>query len=281
MGGAAMGAVGETIRALADSRFMRTLLWSSVGVAVLLAFSGVARQGLSRDPRFIVQPDSVRARLPEWADPELDDDVNRRLRALGPLSLLDRQFESKVRGALEGCPVVDRVRSVRRQWPRSYSVEIIYRRPAVVIERAGERIPMTWDGVRLPADAYPEAARLLYPIRGVLGDLPELGQRLVSEAFADGVATLQQIAPYLGELKGLDIQAIDVGEVHHANRGVILRTRSSIDVRWGRPRAPVGENSVETKIHYLLAAQGRMSTLKGFRIDVRFDQPYVRELPSP
>jgi len=266
---------------LANSRAVRTLLWTCVGIALLLAFAGVAHRGLARDSRFIAQPGRTVARLPAWADPELDDDVNRRLRSLGPLSLLDLQFESRIRGVLEGCPVIDRIRRVRRQWPSSYSVEIIYRRPAVVIERAGKRIPMTWDGVRLPAGAYPDAAKRLYPIRGIEGELPAPGQRLESAAFDDGIATLQQLSPYLSELSGLGILAIDVSEVSHSNRGVILRTRSGIDVRWGRPRAIVGENSVETKVHYLLAAQERMDELKEFRIDVRFSQPYVRESPSP
>jgi hypothetical protein len=276
-----MGFLASVVRAVANSRAARTLLWTSVGIAMLVAISGIAHRSLSKEPRFIAQPGRTGARLPAWADPELDDDVNRRLRALGPLSLLDVRFESKIRGALEGCPVVARVRRVRRQWPASYSVDIIYRRPAVVIERAGKRILMTWDGVRLPAGSYPSAVGRLYPIRGVIGDLPAPGQRLVNDAFDDGIATLQQLAPYLGELSGLGIVAIDVGEVRSSNLGVILRTRAGIDVWWGRPRAVVGENTVETKVHYLLAAQERMDELKDFRIDVRFDEPYVRELPSP
>lgn len=275
------GRAGTVVRAVADSRAARVLLWSSVSIALLLSFAGPAQRGLSRDPRFIVHPDSFGARLPDWADPELDDDINQRLRSLGALSLLDVQFESKIRGALEGCSVIDRIRSVRREWPRSFSLEIIYHRPAVVIERAGERIPMTWEGVRLPAESYPGAVRTLYPIRGLVGDLPAPGDRLVNTAFSDGVATLRQLAPYLSELQDLGILAVDVSEVGLDGRGVMLRTKAKIDIRWGRPRAIVGENSVETKISFLLAAQERRDDLKGLRIDVRFDEPYVRELPSP
>ena len=62
---------------------------------------------------------------------------------------------------------------------------------------------------------------------------------------------------------------------------VILRTAHGISVRWGRPLSRIGENPVARKIEYLRAAQDNIGALKGYVIDARFDEPYVRESASP
>ena len=257
------------------------VLWIALCLPAAYVVARGAMHGLRQDPRFVAGARPVAVGLPAWADPEISDDVHARLRRLGPISLLHPEFEARVRGALEGSPVIQHVRGVSRLWPDRYSVEIVFHRPAVVLERDGRRYPMTWDGVRLPADAYHGASRRLFPIRGVSAKLPAPGERIRSRAFDEGIATLQQLAPHLPQLADLGIVAVDVSSVEQARLGVLLLTRSGVPVRWGRPLAAVGENDVETKVQFLLAAQEELDTLSGYVIDARYDQPYVRESSAP
>jgi len=193
--------------------------------------------------------------------------------------LLDPEFETRVRAALADCPVLAAVTAVEREWPRSYSVEVVFRRPVAVIEAGGERVPVTADLLRLPGEPY-DCSRL-YEITGVPGPAPDPGRGFACAEAADGVATLRQLTPHLPLLRRLGIRAIDVSESTDPRGGVVLRTDAGIPVRWGRPRARIGENPVAVKIDYLLAAQDNLDALEGYVIDVRYDQPYVRESPSP
>ncbi|MEM8885526.1 MAG: hypothetical protein AAGD14_15785 [Planctomycetota bacterium] len=252
------------------------LLWMLLGIFGFASLLNLAHGGLMRDPRFIAVPHFGGAAVPAWGDRALVDPVMARLEALGPISLLDRAFESQVRGALVDCPVVASVRAVHRHWPRRYSVEIIYRRPAVVLMEGGERVPFTWEGVRLPREPYARASRGLFVIEGVREPIPEPGASIRSEAFLDGVAALRQVAPYLPELRPLGIRLVDVAQP----AAVVFRTRSGVPVIWGRPRARFGENSVEMKIAYLRSALDRLDVLEGWQIDVRYSQPFKRATPS-
>lgn len=265
----------DVVRRLLDSR----LFWMLAGMLVVGSIAAMAQRQLRKDPRFIARPVFAGARMPAWADRALLDPVRARMEALGPISLLEPDFEDRVRGALRDCPVLDEVLAVRRHWPRSYSLRVVFRRPCAVVEQGDRRIPVTFDALRLPEEPYD--VRRLYVIRGVPGPLPEPGEAIESDALFDGIATLRQLAPYLGSLRLLGIRAIDVSEAALARGGVVLQTDCGIPVRWGRPRVTIGENPVSRKIDFLLAAQQNLSALDGYVIDVRFDQPYVRESPSP
>lgn len=265
----------DVVRRMLDSR----LVWFLAGIVFVGAIAGMAQRQLRKDPRFIARPVFAGARMPAWADRDLMTPVRDRIEALGPISLLDPDFEERVRHALADCPVLAEVRAVRRHWPHSYSLRVVFRRPCAVVAQGDRRIPVTVDAIRLPEEPYD--CRRLFAITGVPGPLPEPGETIESDALLDGIATLRQIAPHLDALRGLGIRSIDVSEAAQARGGVVLRTACGIPVRWGRPRVTIGENPVARKIDFLLAAQHDLAALEGYVIDVRYDQPYVRESPSP
>ena len=91
---------------------------------------------------------------------------------------------------------------------------------------------------------------------------------------------LAQIAPHLDELNRLGIAIVDVSGADEPLKGVLLRGREGIVVRWGRPLARVGENPVEQKIGYLREAARYVEQVRGMEIDVRFDTIYVRKPTS-
>jgi hypothetical protein len=265
----------DVVKRLLDSR----LFWLFAGILLVGSIASMAHRGLVRDPRFMARPIFAGAELPAWADRGVLDPVVARVEALGPISLLQTDFEERVRGALADCAVLDSVIDVDRHWPRSYSVKLVFRRPCAVIEQGDLRIPVTADCIRLPSEPYD--TRRLYPITGVPGPLAEPGELIDSDALHDGLATLRQLAPHLRGLRKLRIESIDVSGVEKARGSVILRTAHGISVRWGRPLSQIGENPVARKIEYLRAAQDNIGALEGYVIDVRFDEPYVRESPSP
>ena len=265
----------DAVKRLLDSR----LFWVAAGIALVASVASIAHRGLIRDPRFIARPIFAGAEVPEWAGRDLLQPVIARMEALGPISLLETDFEERVRAALDDCPVIDSVTEVERHWPRSYSIELVFRRPVAVIEQGDLRIPVTAGSVRLPVEPYD--VKRLYPIAGVPGPLPEPGELIESEALHDGLATLRQLTPHLRALKRMRIESIDVGEAGRARGGVMLKTAHGIPIRWGRPLSRIGENPVPRKIDYLKAAQDNLGALKGYVIDVRYDEPYVRESTSP
>jgi hypothetical protein len=160
-------------------------------------------------------------------------------------------------------------------------VEVVFHRPVAVVERAGARLPVTHDAVVLPFEAYRHASRGLYAIRGVPEAPPRDGQPWASEALLDGIATLSQLSPYLDQLSALGIEAIDVAGAVGPRACVMLRTAKGIPVHWGRPRAPVGENSVAQKVRLLLATIVRLDELEGYEIDVRYNRIFLRKSTAP
>jgi len=259
------------------ARLLRSrTVWLIAGALCVFALGNLARRGLARDPRFLAKPVFAGARVPAWSGREVLDPVLLRLEAMGPISLLDLDFEQRVRATVAGAPHVAAVTKVRRLWPNRYAIDLVFHRPVAVVERDGVRYPVTHDGVVLPAEPYAHAAARLFPIRGIFGPMPPVGERWRNRALHAGIATLRQISPYLDELRPLRIVAIDVSQAHDARLGVVLRTAHGVPIRWGRPLATVGENSVGQKIRFLRAAMADIKRLEGYEIDPRWDDPYVR-----
>jgi hypothetical protein len=228
---------------------------------------------LARDPRFLAMPQEVAIEPPAWGGEEVVRPLRRQLKQLGPINLFDPTFARRVRRAVAVWPGVRSVEEVRRHWPDRYSIRFTLRRPAAVVAS----VPVTWERVALPAAPYRRAVRGLLAIRGVDGQAPAPGLVWHSERLADGLAALAQVRPYLPALNRLGIRAIDVSQADDALGGVLLLGGDGIVVRWGRPRATVGENSVETKIGYLREAARYVEQVRGMEIDVRFNAIYVRK----
>lgn len=261
------------IRALLDAR----LTWWLLGTAAVWAAGQRALEGLARDPRFLATPQFDGAAPPPWGGDEVVRPILGRLEALGPVNLFDPRFEERVRGALAEVPGVSSVTRIRRRWPNHYSVGIRLRRP-VAVARGREAVPVTADAVTLPYAPYARACEALLEIRGVHDvRAPAPGGTWRSERLADGLATLRQLGPHWEELAPLGLRVIDVSGAANPRQGVVLRGADGIVVRWGRPRAEVGENPVARKIEYLKLAASELERVRGFEIDVRYGALYLRQ----
>ncbi|MHC4817777.1 MAG: cell division protein FtsQ/DivIB [Planctomycetota bacterium] len=267
------------IRAVLDSRW----LWILLGCGLAWTGGRWTVRNLARDPRFLARPDEMAAGGPAWGGEAVVQPVLDRLRVLGPLNLFDPQFEPRIRSALAEVPGVATVGRVRRAWPRRYTVDVRFHRPVAVVSGGSWRVkrrryglPVTAEGRALPAEPYVHAIAGVLAIDGVDESPPALGRAWQSEALADGLATVAQLTPHLERLAPLGIAAVDVTDACDARRGVVLRGADGTTVRWGRPRARVGENSVAKKIGYLVTAARHLERVRGFEIDVRFGTLYLR-----
>jgi len=267
------------LRRLVNSRTAWALLLAG------LAWVGWERalEGLARDPRFVASPGKWRtASAPSWGGAEVVAPVYEALEELGPINLFDPRFEERVRATLDRVPGVAGTRSVRRLWPDRYAVSVRLHRPFAVVRHGRRAIPVTAEGVVLPARAYARAAQGLPAIAGVDDPPPRAGAFWDSEPLRDGLATVAALGPHLhGMLAPLGIRAIDVAGARDPLRGVVLRARDATSVRWGRPRARVGENPPARKIAYLREAAQHLALVRGREIDVRYGAVYLRESSAP
>lgn len=252
------------------------LVWSVMGVLLVISLHRMAMRQLARDPRFLALPHEVTIAAPRWGGEDVVLPVRQRLKDLGPINLFAAGFVRRVRDAVQSLPGVKSVDDVRRHWPDRYSVTFTLYRPAAVASDT----PVTWDRVVLERQPYARAARGLLRIVGVDGDPPDPGTVWNNPRLENGLAALAQIAPHLAELNRLGIGTIDVSGADEPLKGVLLRGREGILVRWGRPLARVGENPVEQKIGYLREAARYVEQVRGMEIDVRFDTIYVRKPTS-
>ncbi|MHC4970809.1 MAG: cell division protein FtsQ/DivIB [Planctomycetota bacterium] len=267
------------IRTLLDSKW----LWLLLGCGLLWTGGRWTVRSLAKDPRFLARPDAIATGGPAWGGEAVVQPVLQRLRALGPVNLFDPNFDGRIRSALGEVPGVARIGRVRRDWPRRYAVDLRFHRPVAIVRDGSWRVkrrhyglPVTAEGVALPAEPYVQATAGLLTIEGVDENPPALGRAWASEALADGLATVAQLTPHLGRLAPLGISTVDVTEARDARRGVLLRGADGTTVRWGRPRARVGENSVAEKVAYLVTAAGHLERVRGFEIDVRYGSLYLR-----
>jgi hypothetical protein len=262
-------------RALLDSR----LAWLLLLCGLLWVAGRRASEALARDPRFLARPEALRLPAPAWGGDEVIAPVRERLLRLGPVNLFDPRFEERIRGAVEPVPGVARVTEIRRFWPNRYGISFRLHRPVAVVRQGNDEIPVTGRGVALPPGPYARASAPLFRITGVREPAPPPGTPWPSEALADGLAALAQIAPHLERVRPLLLDRVDVAGAHDPRRGVVLRGGAEINVLWGRPRSLVGENPVDKKVRLLAIAADHADAVRGYDVDVRFDSVFLRESP--
>lgn len=253
-------------------------LWCLLALALIVWGSRAAARSLARDTRFFARPSFQNASGPAWGGEEVLAPVLARLDALGPINLFDPGFESRIEAALAEVPGIARVDGIRRLWPDRYAVSCTLRRPCAVVRHGGRFHPVTPQGIVLPFEPYRHAVRTLPVIAGLEGrDVPAPGAVWESKRLADGIATVRQLAPYGATLASLGIHTVDVAQADDPRKGVVLHGRDDIVVRWGRPRAKVGENSVGRKLSFLRMAAGQIEQVRGYEIDVRWGAICLRD----
>lgn len=127
-------------------------LWRAVRMQVLAA------------PRFIVAGEAVNVTPPpSWIRSDVKAEVVRDINLAGPVSVLDEDLGERFYEAFAAHPWVAKVVRVLKRPPAGVDVELVYRRPVLMVKVPDGLLPVDGEAVQLPtADFSPlEASR--YP----------------------------------------------------------------------------------------------------------------------
>lgn len=147
------------------------LLLAAIGSGAYALWRAVRPQVLAQ-PRFIVPAESVNVTAaPAWIRSDVKAQVVRDLNLAGPISVLDDDLGERFYEAFAAHPWVAKVARVLKRPPAGVEVELIYRRPVLMVKVPDGLLPVDGDAVQLPtADFSPlEASRYprLVQIEGV------------------------------------------------------------------------------------------------------------------
>lgn len=163
----------------------------------------------------------------------------------GQLSITDEKLVERVKEAFALHPWVAKVVSVRKRHPAGIKVELVYRRPACMVQvgegKEASLIPVDVEGVVLPGDQFSPAETRRYPrLTGIASrPLTSVGSRWADPRVAGGALIAATLLP-TWERMGLDQIIPSAGpSTAAADCRFELMTRQGTWINWGRP--PSGE----------------------------------------
>ena len=150
----------------------RSLRWISATLALVVlggilgrvAWRQLAPQ-IAAHSRFQLEPEDVHITPPpNWVRTDIKTDVlGADGLAGGSLSILDDQLLERLHTAFGLHPWVERVVRVRKQYPPSVDVKLVYRRPVLMVEVPGGLFPVDIYGVLLPSEDFSPVEADRYP----------------------------------------------------------------------------------------------------------------------
>jgi hypothetical protein len=221
------------------------------------------RQHVVADERYEVTAESVTITPPpEWIRSDVKAEVVRDASLEGPLSILDGNLSQRLYEAFEAHPWVARVERVIKRPPNAVVVELVYRRPVLMVQVPEGLLPVDAEGVQLlTRDFSPlEAARYprLTDIEVATG--PPAGTRWSDPRVA---AAARLAAVLIDAWEELSLHRLALANEPSSTPGQLfefdLFTKDGTRVRWGA--APTAEAS-EQKL-----ADERLARLKQYYAD--------------
>lgn len=259
-------AAGKPVRA-AKQRPLRRLAAAGLLLAAL-ASGGYAlwravRAHVIASEQYEVTADTVTITSPpEWIRSDVKAEVVRDASLEGPLSILDEQLSRRLFEAFEAHPWVAKVERVLKRPPNAVEVELVYRRPVLMVQVSGGLLPIDNEGVQLlPRDFSPlEAGRYprLTEIEVATG--PPAGTRWTDPRVV-AAARLAAVLIDAWEELGLHRMAL-AADVAAASGNLFefeLFTREGTRIRWGA--APTAEDAEQK------AAAEKLARLRRYHAD--------------
>ncbi len=273
-----------------------TLWWLACALLaiVFLPYLPWMTPDLSQRPEYQIDWSSVEITAPPKGVPSrIADDVRIRAQLPERLSVLQPGLARQLHDGFARHPWVERVNRVEVKRQRRISIDVTYRRVAVVVESSRGFYPVDAQGILLPpADFTPEDVTRL-PVCRNIKTLPQGGAgELWGDPVVECAARLaESIAPQ-GDLdrhwRRFGFAAIVAPTPRSANPqpedlSFDLVTRGGSLIRWGHvPGADDLEPTVEQKLARLsqvLKSQGSLDAPGGpFKIDIRYDLVSVQAL---
>jgi hypothetical protein len=142
---------------------MALLLLAAVASGGYALWRSVKKQVLA-SPQYLVMPENVIITPPpKWIRSDIKNEVVRDITLAGPISVLDEDLGERFYEAFAAHPWVAGVERVLKRPPAGVEIDLIYRRPVLMVQVAEGLLPVDGEGVQLlTADFSPlEASR--YP----------------------------------------------------------------------------------------------------------------------
>lgn len=232
--------------------------WRRVGEDVLLA-----------KEYWLTQQDLEFTPPPEWIHRNVPAEVFRDASLDSPLSITDENLVRRLAEAFSLHPWVAEVRRVSKHYPARVEVELVYRRPVLMVQVPGGLLPVDEVGVLLPSDDFsPLEAVRDYPRLVGVDTVPvgPVGMRWGDARVLEGA----EIADTFGSAwRDLNLDCIVPSallEVGHAGEySYELVTKGGTRILWGRaPGAETpGEPQAADKVARLVEYQKQNGTLEG------------------
>lgn len=235
----ALGSPSRAPRRLSKRRFKQFLavvLTVSAAGGLFTLWRSVKPRVLAL-PQFLVTAENVSITLPpKWIRSDVKNDVFRDVELAGPVSILDDDLAERFYEAFAAYPWVAKVNRVLKRPPAGVDVDLVYRRPVLMVKVPDGLLPVDGEGVQLlTADFSPlEASR--YPRLVELGPAtpPPAGTRWSDARVAQAAALA---AVLIDDWQDLGLQRIALSEgAPRSAAGPFefdLLTKQGTRVAWG------------------------------------------------
>ncbi|HVX16278.1 MAG TPA: hypothetical protein VHC22_34145 [Pirellulales bacterium] len=246
------------------------------------------RKDVYAAPRHVVQAEAVSATPPPaWIRTDIKAEVVRDIFLAGPVSDLDEDLGERFYEAFAAHPWVAKVVRVTKRSPAVVQVDLVYRRPVLMVRVHDGLLPVDGEGVQLlTADFSPlEAGR--YPRLAEIGSVtpPPAGTRWADSRV---VAAARLAAVLIDTWQELGLHQIGLAaESAHVQASTLdfdLLTKAGTRVHWGPAPGPGADEQAAaadklSRLRHYAAEHGTLDGARGPQdLDLR-DPHGVRAVP--
>jgi hypothetical protein len=264
--------------------------WILAPAIVLLAVGGIAvyflapkalewLPDLTHRPEYLLKAEDIRyTDAPPWVPRTFLRQVVREGSLPNELSMLDARLVDDVAAAFQKHPWVDRVVSVRKEFPHRVIVVLEYRKPAAFVITPAERFAIDKHAVLLPPPDLPPAEGEFPEITNARSAAPaEAGSTWHDRTIEDAAKIADVLGPSWKklQLRAIEIPALPENDAKPNDAVYSLRTTGGSRIIWGRAPGSdhPGELTPEQKIGRIeeyLVRKGSFSDPQGpLEIDIR------------
>lgn len=240
------------------------LAWGLVMTAIAVAgnvFWESAGNRVTAATRFAISPDClVLSDPPAWIHHDVRPEILLALEQRDEITVLDPDLPAKMATAAQQHPWIASVKGVRKLYPRTILLEIVWRTPVAMVRVPEGLLPVDENGVLLPTRDFTPIEASQYPRIYGVESLPAgpagypWGDPLVSDA-ASLARLLSGVWKKFAFHHIEPTQAGGSGPPSAEGRGLTIVTHSGSRVIWGEPpnRPSSQEVSPEDKLRRLEA----------------------------
>ena len=259
----------------------------STALVVLLLAMGLfsyavwcwVRETVLASPEYWLTPANVEITpLPEWIRSDVRAEIFRDGNLNPPLSIMDDSLTRRVYDAFSLHPWVSKVRQVRKFYPARLEVDLVYRKPVVMVVVPDGLRPVAIEGVHLPTGDFCPLDANRYPRLTGIASTPvgPVGTPWGDPRVAGGAQIAAAFGPDWQELKLDHIAATNLVEPGHPNDCLYeILTPNGTRILWGRApgsdlpgEVPAGDKVLRLKRY--LAENGSLEGRTGPQeLDVR------------